>query len=824
MAVIRRYNPTNKYFPDRIVDRLNSIFENELTVVEAPTGFGKSTAVKHVLSEGTMPYIWFSVDNSDKNKFYSDFCAKIKNLDEGCYKKLSVIGYPAGEDECTNIANILIDINIKEDTILVLDNYQHISDEYMAKILIDVTSNHESKLKIVVLTQVVKTEHFFDLVMKNKVNYIDHNVLAFDKNDISSYCRNCGVKLEDEEADFLFKYTEGWISAVYLQMVQYKNNGKFDINANIDNLMANAIWDKLSIKEQDFLTAIGIFDSFTLRQAIYVSEGKLSEEKVKNLLDSVSLIGYDAKERKYYVHSLLKFFLNRELSKLEPVFKSDIYKRAADWYAHNDEYIKAITYYHKNRDYESIYSLSYDADILVRSANAENRPMFVDILLRTPIEVKEKYPRMAVVYLFLIKYYGDSTYFEAESEVVENIIKESSVLTDRQKEILYGEMAYCRALCEYNVLEKMQEWFIKANSLLKCPSTIYGNPTSWTEGCPSILSNFHRDVGKSTDELELLEETMPYYYRITDGHGKGGDVVMKAEMLLLRGELDGAEVLCQKAIYMSETRKQTSIYIAAMFILARISVFRGDYEMVKDIYDTMNDKIESKQDDSLKIMVDLCRGYISAVLDNISVMPGWLTSDLTIEQRCTKYNLGFANVVYGKYLLMKDDFKKLLGISGQFLGVASMNSGVIYQIYTYIYISVANLKMNNKKKAVMFLKEAASLAAPDGFYIPFVENYKSIESILCEIETEYQFLVSKVNDCERIHFNIEKVSRISLKNSQNFGLTAREYSVAKLAADRLTNKEIAEKLFIAESTVKSNMKAIFSKLSISSRSELSKYF
>ena len=58
----------------------------------------------------------------------------------------------------------------------------------------------------------------------------------------------------------------------------------------------------------------------------------------------------------------------------------------------------------------------------------------------------------------------------------------------------------------------------------------------------------------------------------------------------------------------------------------------------------------------------------------------------------------------------------------------------------------------------------------------------------------------------------------------DYGLTVREADVAKLAAKRLTNKEIADQLFIAESTVKSNMKMIFNKLEINSRAELKNFF
>jgi DNA-binding CsgD family transcriptional regulator len=53
-------------------------------------------------------------------------------------------------------------------------------------------------------------------------------------------------------------------------------------------------------------------------------------------------------------------------------------------------------------------------------------------------------------------------------------------------------------------------------------------------------------------------------------------------------------------------------------------------------------------------------------------------------------------------------------------------------------------------------------------------------------------------------------------------MTAAEESVAKLVAQGLTNREVAERLFLSPHTVNSHLRHVFSKLGIKSRVELAR--
>lgn len=68
---------------------------------------------------------------------------------------------------------------------------------------------------------------------------------------------------------------------------------------------------------------------------------------------------------------------------------------------------------------------------------------------------------------------------------------------------------------------------------------------------------------------------------------------------------------------------------------------------------------------------------------------------------------------------------------------------------------------------------------------------------------------------------VSDVLRLQLRSESSVAkLTRREQEIASMASSGLTNREIAERLYISENTVKSAMKSIFFKLGIESRRKL----
>ena len=93
--------------------------------------------------------------------------------------------------------------------------------------------------------------------------------------------------------------------------------------------------------------------------------------------------------------------------------------------------------------------------------------------------------------------------------------------------------------------------------------------------------------------------------------------------------------------------------------------------------------------------------------------------------------------------------------------------------------------------------------------MPFVENYDRLKTMLArEIRTD---LIAKIMELG------EAANQRKAENSRPVvfdALTKREFEIVELMAKRMSNREIAEKLFLSEGSVKQYINQIYSKLHI----------
>lgn len=826
MAVVKRYNPNRLFFSARLTEKLQSIYESSLTVVEAPTGFGKTTSVKNILNDAEDIVIWITIENEDKECFFKDLCNRIHNIDDGVAGRLRAIGCPTDSETSDRIIDILSEIEFNDKYIMVFDNFQYISDTVISAAIFKLMNVLKDNVRFVVLTQLVKSAPLIDLIFDNRVNYIGKADLEFNAEEIKMYFRECGIKLDDAEADYLLRYTEGWISALYLQMLHYLDNNEFEPDAGIDRLVCKAIWDKISVEEQDFLIAISIYDSFSLKQALFIGSDMLSTEGIKHLLNSNSFIRYDSRDRKYFTHSILRYFLQTEFDKLDIIVKKRVYEKAAKWYEDNENYYQALIYYYHIKKFDDIYYMQISLDDLLPYFTKENKNMFLKIIAGASYDAKEQNIRRSIIFSFVLFIYNEKDFFQKECEMIRDMIDTSKYLRESEKDMLRGELAFFYSFHAYNDLKAMCNEYEKAYTYMKSPSALYSPKFSIIFHNPSVLGCFHRNSGAVLEELELLEKTMVYYYKITSGNSKGLEALMRAEILYHKGNFKDAELLCQKALYMAETRNQVNVYICTMFLMGRIACYQGDYDNIKYIIKSIRKKIETSGDGDKSFEADMCEGFIYMLLEKSKYVSTWLKDVKSMELKCSVLSLTFANTIYGKYLLLNEEYSKFLGISGQMLGTTRVYHNIMFEMYQYIYIAYANYKSGNKVKAVKFLNEAIDLAYQDEFVMPFVENYKYIRDIY-EPDSKFRYRIDFMNHVVSVCRKYEKKFKLiqsEYREDVDYGLTNRELQIAKLAAERLSNKEIAEQLYIAVGTVKSNLKTIFSKLNIKSRSELKDFF
>ena len=137
-----------------------------------------------------------------------------------------------------------------------------------------------------------------------------------------------------------------------------------------------------------------------------------------------------------------------------------------------------------------------------------------------------------------------------------------------------------------------------------------------------------------------------------------------------------------------------------------------------------------------------------------------------------------------------------------------MHYGLV-ALHIRIQTAAAYEMLGKSQEAHEWLSRALSDAAPDGFVMPFVENYNRLQPILArEIMSDLIVQIIELGEAAKTR------KAASTRPGAFAALTQREFEIVELMAQRLSNREIAERLFLSEGSVKQYVNQIYSKLHI----------
>ena len=803
-------NPQVKYFPKRLIDKLSYISDFKMILIEAPSGFGKTTVLEYYLREKIPQAISvyrYDFESENTSIGWEKICERIKNIDEDCAKELISLGSP-NEDNIHEIKNAFKRLKCEEDTYLWLDNVKKWNISCLGDVLEGMSTHGGEKLHIIISTQPLNPQDSSFLFNNQKVWKLQDADFIFNSDDINEYFKAAGVSLTHEKVKELYAMTEGWIMSICLQLIHYINVGSFE-SGGMDELMEHIFWRNLSESERDFLLRISIFPKFNLMQASMISNKSMTQTD-RLLRDKRYFIHFDTESHCFYPHMQLRNLLREHFNLLSDDVKKQIYYDGGTICEKTGDRINTLRFYYLSGQWEELLKLpltSYDvADVTCD----DTKPMILDILYNTSHATKVKYPKAMISLLLTLFFIGETEKLIELKDEIESSIEESSLPMD-EKNALKGEIQLILSFLQYNRIDNMSAYHRKAYDLLKGPAKLINIKSTWTFGSPSILFLYWRESGKLDDELRQMDECMPIYYRLTNGHGTGAQTIMRAEASFMRGNMDDALMLCYQAMFESESKKQTSIYVCALFLLCRIAFHQGDLEKLELTQKMMIEVSQDNKEDLGKYTYDLMNGYIEILKGNYRDVAAWIYQGNITENRLVLMTQPFAYILYGRCLIEEKEYFKLIGACEYCNGISSVFPNLLSQVYSYIYSAIAFNRLNQNTRAVAMLQKAMDIAMPDNIYIPFAENYINLKKLFIFV-SGWNEKIEIISSLYTVHNNVYDEE----KNS----FTPRECNIHYLLKEGLTNKEIAEKLHLSQYTVRNIVSNMLKKKGLQSRLQL----
>lgn len=386
-------------------------------------------------------------------------------------------------------------------------------------------------------------------------------------------------------------------------------------------------------------------------------------------------------------------------------------------------------------------------------------------------------------------------------------IEEHPELSAEERGNLLGECDLIMSFLCYNDIRAMSRLHRSASRQMTRPAISIQNSGGWTFGSPSVLMMFYRAAGELQSELAEMDECMPHYYKITGNHGQGAERIMRAEAAYMQGDFTDAYIALEGAYAQIEGNGQQNMALCCDFLLWRLSLY-ADVQK-RYTFEARYAALLQLHDASWMNIWNAVGAYYYALRGETEKIPEIFSCHRLSDINMLSPGKPMMEMIENQVYLAQGNYAKVIAISEKLLAVCESLHYALVALHIRIQAAAAYEKLGKAEAAHAFLSGALSDAEPDGFVMPFAENYEGIRPIL-EREIRTDFIARIIEFGETAKQRKAEASRPAVFAA----LTKREFEIVELMTERMSNREIAGKLFLSEGSVKQYINQIYAKLHI----------
>lgn len=803
------------YISERVQECLRPIARCALTTVVAPMGYGKTTAINWFLAEKTkggkavairlsiysekLPMLWRSAQDA----------FRFAGLDV-----LSAFDFPTSEAAATLVLEELCRAFSSGKTAyyLFLDDFHLLRDERAVRFICRISARLPENAHLIVASR----DRFLpagEIVrLGGNLHQIGMEHLRLNHTELAVYAHRCGAELSEQQLEALLRSSEGWFSAIYLNLRALSERGRLpDASSDIFEMFTAAMIDPLPPGRQEFLAVMGLADEFTAEMARFVTENPETDAIIQDLTCQNAFVTRLPDSQRYRFHHMMKECALRKFRTLPEQSQICYWNRFGSWYGAQGQYLHALGAYGRSGNSDAALTIiEKDAGNLLSALHPEE---LLERLNACPEEVLTRHPTAILVLMRRLFTWRQIPKMLQLKVLLERAIAESPDMPEEERGNLLGECDLIMSFLMYNDITKMSELHRSASRQMSRPAVTIQAGSSWTFGSPSVLMMYYRAPGELQKETHEMHECMPHYYRITNGHGLGAELVMDAEASFMQGKLREAEIGLARARAAIAGSGQENMALCCDFLELRLLGSGGRRRL--DVK-ARAEALLARHDVVLLNMFESILAYYYALLQETEKIP-----DVFRLHRLDTVNY-FApgkpmmELIENQVYLAQGEFPRVIGRSEPLLSGCESLHYALVALHIRLQTASAYEALGNRAMARKLLVRALEDAEPDGFVLPFAENAPYLmnhySALSRELETPFAASVCELSECW--------LSRRQTSGSRQEPIEAlrelseRERSVAQLMALRKTNREIAETLFLSEGTVKQYINRIYSKLQL----------